>query len=233
MRDEIGRIKREQFAFQCSGAGCASTRARATYACSATCRSTSRRVRGDVGASRSVPARHRRGPDRRRRACRRTTSPHRTAVGQSALRLGRPTVRSSFPVARRASRRSSSASTCCDSITSARSPRTGRCRRARPMRAAVNGGRPRVRSCWRGCGTIWRPAAGGRGPRCHHGGCRRCTQVRAAGHARAAVWLRRRSRQPAPAARIRARLRRLHRHARQRHRHGLVSPPWILPPGSA
>ena len=74
------------------------------------------------------------------------------------------------------------------------------------------------------CGRELGAAAARRGgPRRDHGGGRAPAQAtRAARHGRAAVRVRRRSREPAPAREPRGAVGRLHRHARQRHDARLV-----------
>ena len=124
----------------CSGSGCASMPTSAACGCSVTCRSTSRPSSVETWAHRELFQLDAGGrADRRGRGAAGLLLGARPAVGQSALRLAGAACARTSPGATRVRVQTRSDSTCCASITSARSPRTGRCRPALPMRAAAPG----------------------------------------------------------------------------------------------
>ena len=147
---QLERIEREQCAFhvqwQRLREHARSARRAAVRRPAVLCRALLGR---DLGAPRAVPAAGRRRSRRPWAGCRRIISRRpgscwgNPLYDWAALRAERLRL-----VARARARRSSSAWICCASITSARSPRTGPCRRAPRMRAAAPGRRPReVRCC--------------------------------------------------------------------------------------
>ncbi len=182
------------------------------------------RQRGGMGASRVFPARRRRKAERRRRRAAGLLLRGRPDLGQPALRLGAPEA----PMASR----------CGDARIRTQLERFDLLRidhfrglesyweipaaastaRDGAWRAAARRGAARAPA--RGAATAAARRRGSRRDHAGRGGPAR--SFRTAGHARAAVRIRRIRRERLPAAQPRAELHRVHGHARQRHDARLV-----------
>ena len=180
---------------KCNGGGCAPTRPSAVSGCSAICRSTWRRIRGNRAHRRQF----RLDPSDIRpssRACRPTTSRRDGQLWGNLCTTGMHSGARCLRSGAAASPRSCSASTCCGSTIPRPRRRTGQCREALP-RLVTRLGDHSGRAAARCTGARLRRAKASaavrrRGSRRHHARRgRTAASVPAAWDARRAVRLRR------------------------------------------
>ena len=163
------RIEREQYAFHLQWQRLRAHARGAACACSATCPSTSRPPRSRPGCTAGLfqlDARGRPGQGRRRAAG--LLLREGTDVGQPAVRLARARGAGLRLVARAHGAQLARLDLAAPGSFPRASRPTGRCRRARPMRAPAPGSPRRAAAARAPAGRVSRPAARRRGPRRHH-----------------------------------------------------------------